>query len=132
MMPVLKSLCLLSLQTGNTFFRWGGTENNFSNPNVLTMNSHKTVVGIMMDTTGLASFPVETSPRGFASMNSLGYSNGTTGGSGPEAGVVFVTTSTQFVDLMYSRVDANHTSKSASTHCLYSWNYCKRCGCQLI
>ena len=42
--------------TGNTFFRWGGTENNFTNPNVLTTNSHKTVVGIMMDTTGLAGF----------------------------------------------------------------------------
>ena len=95
--------------TGNTFFRWGGTENNFNNPNALTMNSHKTAVGIMMDTTGLSSFPLETSSRGFASMSTLGYSNGTTGGSGQEAGVVFVTTSTQFVDLMYSRVDANHT-----------------------
>ena len=42
-------------------------------------------------------------------MNSLGYSNGTTGGSESEAGVAFVTTSTQFVDLMYSRVDVNHT-----------------------
>ena len=96
--------------TGNIFFRWGGTENNFSNPNVLTMNSHKTVVGIMMDTAGLSSFPLETSPRGFASMKALGYSNGTTGGSGPEAAVVFVTTSTQFVDLMYSRVDLNQTA----------------------
>ena len=94
---------------GNSFFRWGGTENSFSNPHVLTMNSHKTVIGIMMDTTGISSFPVESSPRGFASMNTLGYSDGTTGGSGTEAGVVFVTTSTQFVDLMYSRVDANHT-----------------------
>ena len=94
---------------GNTFFRWGGTENNFTNPAVLTMNSHKTVVGIMMDTAGISTFPVETSPRGFASMNTLGNSNGTTGGSGPEANITFVTTSTEFVDLMYSRVDADHT-----------------------
>lgn len=94
---------------GNTFFRWGGTENIFSNPAMLTMNSHKTIVGIMMDTVGISTFPVESSPSGFASMNTLGNSDGTTGGSGPEANIAFITTSTEFVDLMYSRVDANHT-----------------------
>ncbi|QQS35300.1 MAG: carbohydrate-binding protein [Ignavibacteriales bacterium] len=94
---------------GNTFFRWGGTENNFTNPAVLTMNSHKTVVGIMMDTTGLTAFPLQMSPEGFASMNALGNPEGTTGGSGSEANYVFITSATDFVDLMYSRVDADHT-----------------------
>ena len=94
---------------GNTFFRWGGTENNYSNPNVVTMNSHKTIVGIMMDTTGFASFPYESVSKGFASIDTLGYANGTTGGSGEEAGVAFITTSTELVDLMYNRVDVNHT-----------------------
>ena len=94
---------------GNTFFRWGGTENNYNNPYLVTMNSHKTVVGIMMDTTGFSSFPYQTTPQGFASCDALGYPNGTTGGSGDEAGIVFVTTSTELVDLMYDRVDVDHT-----------------------
>ena len=95
--------------SGNSFFRWGGTENNYSNPYVVIMNSHKTAIGIIMDTTGFASFPFEASSKGFASVNSLGYPNGTTGGSGPERGIAFVTSSTQLVDLMYQRVDVDHT-----------------------
>ena len=95
--------------SGNTFFRWGGTENNFINPYSVTMSSNKTVVGIMMDTTGFASFPYQTMPQGFASCDALGYPNGTTGGTGDEVGIAFVTTSTQLVDLMYSRVDPSHS-----------------------
>jgi pectate lyase len=95
--------------TGNTFFRWGGTENVYTNPYIVSMNSHKTVVGIMMDTTGFASFPYEPLSKGFASVDSWGYSNGTTGGSGDEAGVAFITTSTELVDLMYNRVDVSGT-----------------------
>jgi pectate lyase len=95
--------------TSNTFFRWGGTENNYNNPYLVTMNSHKTIVGIMMDTTGFSSFPYESLSKGFSSCDALGYPNGTTGGSGDEAGIAFVTTSTELVDLMYDRVDADHT-----------------------
>ena len=93
---------------GNTFYRWGGDVNNYSNPYNLKMDSHKTVVGIMMDTTGIGTFPYESSPQGFASVHALGF-DGTTGGSGTEAGVVYVTNSTDFKALMYNRVDTDHT-----------------------
>ena len=93
---------------GNSFFRWGGDVNNYSNPYNLTMDSHKTVIGIMMDTTGMGTFKSESSSQGFASVDALGF-NGTTGGSGQEAGVVFVTNSTDFEALMYNRVDTDHT-----------------------
>jgi pectate lyase len=63
----------------------------------------------MMDTTGF-SFPIESVSKGFASVNALGYPGGTTGGSGDECAIAFVTNSTELVDLMYNRVDVNHTS----------------------
>ena len=95
--------------SGNSFFRWGGTENIFFNPAMVVMNSHKTVIGIMMDTTGMSAFPFEPLPRGFGSVSALGNSIGTTGGSGPEAGIAFIRTSQELVDLMYGRVDASRT-----------------------
>jgi len=94
---------------GNVFYNWNGTDVTYANPYSMTMNSHKTQVAVMMDTTGISSFPYESSPRGFASVHGLGYSNGTTGGASIENHVVYVSTVAELTSVMQGRIDANGT-----------------------
>lgn len=90
--------------SGYNFYRWGGTNESFQNPINIIMDSHKTQIGIISPQDGFVTpFPYESSPRGFASVPALGYSQGTTGGKGPHK--VYVTSSTQFAELMLRRVD---------------------------
>lgn len=90
--------------SGYDFYRWGGTNESFQNPLNIVMNSHKTQIAIIAPMGGFVSqFPYESSPRGFASVPALGYSQGTTGGKGPHK--VYVSSSAQFAELMNRRVD---------------------------
>lgn len=96
---------LTASPSGNSIFRgWMGTDEITVNPFTLTLNGHKTEVGVMLDTTGFASFPVEPGPIGFASVTAHGLS-GTTGGVGGEE--VFITNSTDLWNLMLRRADPN-------------------------
>jgi pectate lyase len=98
---------LTAAPSGNNIFRkWIGGEESTSSSLSITMNAHKTIVGVMLDTTNFAGFNLETSPIGFASMNALGK-NGTTGGAG--GSVVFINNSKDLYDLMYVRLDASHS-----------------------
>lgn len=98
-----------SPSVGNVFYNWNGTDVTYVNPYTMTMNSHKTQVAVMMDTTGISTFPYESNPRGFASVPGLGYSNGTTGGASQENHVVYVSTAAELTAVMQGRVDANGT-----------------------
>lgn len=90
----------------NIFSKWiGGEESTSSSLNII-MNNHKTMVGVMLDTTNFAGYNHETSPIGFASMNALG-NNGTTGGAG--GSVVYINNSKDLYDLMFARLDASHS-----------------------
>ncbi len=98
---------LTATPSGNNIFRkWIGSEESTSSSLSITMNGHKTMVGVMLDTTNFAGFNLETSPIGFASINALGK-NGTTGGAG--GSVVYINNSKDLYDLMYARLDASHT-----------------------
>lgn len=90
----------------NIFSKWIGAEESTNTSFSIAMNRHKTMVGVMLDTTNFAGFTYESSPAGFASMNMLG-NNGTTGGAGGD--VVYVNTSKELYDLMLLRLDASHT-----------------------
>lgn len=92
---------------GNIFYHWAGHEQSTSNPFNITMNSHKTEVGIMGGVPVLGDITYESSPTGFASVGALGYPNGTTGGSGQNARIDYVTNSTDLMNLMLRRVDAS-------------------------
>ncbi len=90
----------------NIFSKWIGGQESTSSSLSIAMNSHKTIVGVMLDTTNFAGFNLENSPIGFASLNALG-NNGTTGGAG--GSVVYINNSKDLYDLMFVRLDANHT-----------------------
>ncbi|RCK73121.1 MAG: Pectate lyase precursor [Ignavibacteriae bacterium] len=90
--------------SGYSFYRWGGTDESFQNPLNIVMNSHKTQIAVIAPMGGFVTpFPYESSPRGFASVPALGYTQGTTGGKGPHK--VYVTSSAQLAELMNRRVD---------------------------
>ncbi len=95
--------------SGNVFYRWGGTDESNSNPFIVTMNSHKTIFGVMTPSAGFGSFPYESGPKGFASVGAFGYPNGTTGGTGADQRIEYVTNSTDLMSIMFRRVDANRT-----------------------
>ncbi len=94
---------------GNMLYRWSGTDESKTNPFIITMNSHKTEVAIIAPIVGLGSLPYESSPKGFASVGALGYPNGTTGGTGAEAHIEYVTNSDTLANIMKRRVDPNKT-----------------------
>lgn len=101
------SVELTATPAGASFFsRWMGGNDSPASPYNLLMNGHKTVVGVFMDTTGRSGFTLESSPRGFASVNALG-NNGTTGGAGGDE--VTVTTGDDLWNLMLLRADANRS-----------------------
>lgn len=96
--------------SGYVFTRWSGTEPSTSNPLNITMNSHKTQIAVIAPQGGFVpSFPYQNKPSGFASVNALGNPEGTTGGSGPNASVVYVTNSDSLNKLMIRRVDPNRS-----------------------
>lgn len=95
-------------EPNNMLHRWTGTDQSRNNPFIITMNTHKTVVGVMASVAGMPNLPYQTSPRGFASVGALGYPNGTTGGSGSPH-FVYVTTYADLVSVLLRRVDANRT-----------------------
>ncbi|MDI6804735.1 MAG: T9SS type A sorting domain-containing protein [Bacteroidota bacterium] len=95
--------------SGHVFYRWGGTDESQSNPFALIMNSHKTIIGVMTPSAGFGSFPYESSPKGFASVGAFGYPNGTTGGTGADQRIEYVTNSTDLMNIMFRRVDPNRT-----------------------
>lgn len=94
---------------GNIFHRWGGTDEGTTNPMNITMNSHKTEIGVMIPPGGFGSFPYQGSPAGFASVGAYEYPDGTTGGTGTDMQTVFVTNSSDLNEWMLRRVDANRT-----------------------
>jgi pectate lyase len=91
--------------SGNMLYHWAGSDQSNQNPFVLTMNSHKTEVGVMASVIGIGGQAYESAPIGFASVGALGYPNGTTGGTGDRAQVVYVTTSDELGSLMLKRDD---------------------------
>lgn len=96
---------LTATPSGNNIFsKWIGSEESGVSSITTTMNSHKTIVGVMLDTTNFAGFAYESSPKGFASLNALGK-NGTTGGAG--GNVVYVNNSKDLYNLMLLRQDPN-------------------------
>lgn len=94
---------------GNMFYRWIGTDVSYANPLVITMDAHKTQVGLMNDTTGYGSFPYAAKPKGFAALPGYGYNFGTTGGEGLESNVVYVRTADELQTVMLRRLDPNGT-----------------------
>lgn len=94
---------------GNSFYRWGGTDEATANPMMLTMNAHKTQIGVMIPSSGFGDFPYEASPRGFASVGAFNYPGGTTGGAGTDQQIVFITNAADLNEWMLRRVDANRT-----------------------
>jgi pectate lyase len=97
---------LSATPAGVSFFkRWMGAGDSPASPYVLTMNGHKTVVGVFRDTTGTAGFVYEPAATAFASVNALG-NNGTTGGAGGDT--VTVTSGDDLWNLMLLRTDAAH------------------------
>lgn len=102
------NVTLTAMPSGNNIFNRWFTENgyNLSNPYIVNMNEHKTIVGILLDTTGMGNFNYESSPVGFASVNALGQ-NGTTGGNGGQ--VAIATTTAGLNILLQNRIDPNHT-----------------------
>jgi pectate lyase len=95
--------------SGYILHHWSGTEESTSNPFILTMSSHKTEIAVFTVPAGFGAFPYHPAADGFASVNALGYPNGTTGGSGPGAQKVYVTNYADFATLMLRRVDPTHT-----------------------
>ncbi|MBI5474894.1 MAG: hypothetical protein HY961_21340, partial [Ignavibacteriae bacterium] len=98
-----------SPSAGNMLFRWGGTDESTSNPFIITMNSHKTEIGVMIPNAGFGAFPYESAPKGFATVPAFGYTNGTTGGAGAESQTVFVTSAADLSEWLLRRVDADHS-----------------------
>lgn len=94
---------------GSMFYRWSGTDQSTSNPLVVTMNSHKKIIGVMPTSPGFGAFPYEAAPKGFASVGAFTCPNGTTGGFGAGSQTVYITTSDELSNLMLRRVDASHT-----------------------
>jgi pectate lyase len=97
--------------SGNDLFtRWFGTHETLQNPLTLSIDEHTELVGIFLDTTGLANFSYEESPRGFASLNALG-NNGTTGGAGRNS--IIVDNGADLWNIMFDRQDPNKTKNLA-------------------
>ncbi|MBI5475251.1 MAG: hypothetical protein HY964_00775, partial [Ignavibacteriales bacterium] len=93
---------------GSFFYRWSGNDQSSSNPFQITMNAHKTEVAVMPASPGFGAFQYEATPKGFASIGAFTYSNGTTGGSGVGASVVYVTNSDDLGNILLRRQDLDH------------------------
>jgi len=87
---------------------WSGTEESSTNPLVLTMDSHTTEIAVVTPPAGFGAFPYQSSADGFASVDALGYPEGTTGGTGPGSQLVYVTNYTDVASLMLRRADPAH------------------------
>ena len=98
-----------SPSAGSMFFRWMGTDPGQDDPYVVTMNSNKTLIGVMPASPGFGAFPFEPAPHGFASVGALTYPAGTTGGTGPGSQTVYVTNSDDLGNLMFRRADPDHS-----------------------
>lgn len=97
---------LSATPAGVSFFkRWMGAGDSPASPYTLTMSGHKNVIGVFLDTTGTAGFPLEPAATAFASVNALG-NNGTTGGAGGDT--IVVTTGDELWNVMLLRRDAGH------------------------
>jgi pectate lyase len=90
---------------GSFFYHWSGIESSTENPHTIVMNAHKTEVGILPSAPGFGAFPYESAPKGFASVGAFTYPKGTTGGSGPDSQVVYVTNSDDLGNILKNRGD---------------------------
>lgn len=95
--------------SGNILYRWGGTNESKNNPYTFVMNSHKTIIGVIIPAAGFGSFPYKAKPAGFAAVGAFGYPNGTTGGTGADQRIEYVTNSTDLMNIMLRRVDPART-----------------------